>query len=65
MYVTEVILVVRVDVVVKVAEQPGFGLLRGVDHEIDYLGDGKRLSGGVDAQVVEVAQIRSQRQSRR
>ena len=69
-HVTEMVLVVRVDVVVKVAEQkvaeqPGFGILRGVDDELYLLGDGERRSGGVNTQVVEVTQIRSQRQSRR
>ena len=41
-HVTEVVLVGRVDVVVKVAEQPSFGPLCGVDAEVDYLGDGER-----------------------
>ena len=44
-------------VVVQVAEQPGFDLLRGVDDELDLLGDGERRSGGVDSPVGQVVQV--------
>ncbi len=49
----------------KVAEQLDFGLLRGVDDELDLLEYGNWRSGGINSQVVEVTQIRSQLQSRR